>query len=77
MKANDIPARSDFHFSDGETVHEVRTVLFRVDSIQKSFDLLSGIDRNEAQERDFQRYCWMLDLIRQSDNTGRPVLVQS
>lgn len=77
MKANDIPARSDFHFSDGETVHQVRTVLFRVDSIQRHHDLLSGIDRNEAQERDFQRYCWMLDIIRKSDNTGRPVLVQS
>ena len=78
MKANDIPARADYHFSDDQTVRETVTVLLCPYTIQCSIELLGSIEhRDEDQQRDYDRLCWLHSLISKSDRTGRPVLVQS
>ena len=77
MKANDMPARSDFHFSDGETVREVVTALLCPYTIQKAIEGLGSIqNRDEDQAREYDRLYWMYSLIMKSQRTGRPVLGQ-
>lgn len=78
MKANDLPARADYHFSDDHTVRETVTVLLCPYTIQRSIELLGSIkERDEDQERDLDRLNWLHSLISKSDRTGRPVLIQS